>query len=131
RVLAARGRGPRALGLATVLLMAALLVQRGYLPRVAAWASADLGALRGTEQEAQYLERFGGYANDRGYSARANAEMSGYIRTHTTPDERIFLFGINGAGVYFLADRLTAHRFLRVNFFVGTEFPDEECPLSP
>ena len=125
-----QGRGPRLLALATVLLMAALLVQRGYLPRVAAWASADLGALRGTEQEAQYLERFGGYANDRGYSARANAELAGYIRTHTTPDERIFLFGINGAGVYFLADRLTAHRFLRVNFFVGTEFPDEEFRLA-
>ena len=60
----------------------------------------------------------------RGYSARANAEVADYIRQHTQPDDRIFLFGINGAGVYFLADRLTAHRFLRVNFFATTEFPN-------
>jgi len=26
--------------------------------------------------------------------------------------------------VYFAADRLTAHRFLRANFFVATDFPD-------
>jgi hypothetical protein len=26
--------------------------------------------------------------------------------------------------VYFLSDRLTAHRFLRVNFFVPSEFPN-------
>jgi hypothetical protein len=30
---------------------------------------------------------------------------------------------VNGAGVYFLADRLTAHRFLRVNFFYPAGFP--------
>jgi len=45
-------------------------------------------------------------------------------------DERIFLFGINGASVYYLADRLPAHRFLRVNFFVPSTFPDPAFSLE-
>ena len=77
-----------------------------------------------------YLERFGGYATNRGYSARANLELAEYISNHTSPDDRVFLFGINGAGVYFTSDRLTAHRFLRVNFFVPTTFPDPEFELD-
>ena len=51
------------------------------------------------------------------------------MRAHTEPDERVYLFGINGAGVYFLSDRLTAHRFLRVNFFVPDDFPDPAFTL--
>jgi len=120
----------RMVALATIAVMALLLVQRGYGPRVFGWARADLDALRGREDRNTYFERFGGYGNNRGYSARANAELADYVRAHTTPEERIFLFGINGAGVYFLADRLTAHRFLRVNFFVATGFPDEDFRLE-
>jgi 4-amino-4-deoxy-L-arabinose transferase-like glycosyltransferase len=115
----------------TVVLMAVLLVTRNYPARVLHYARADLAALRSHISEADYQERyFGGYANRRGYSARANAELAGYIQDHTRPDDRIFLFGINGAGVYFLADRLTAHRFLRVNFFIQTTFPDPAFRLE-
>jgi len=32
--------------------------------------------------------------------------------------------------VYFLSDRLTAHRFLRVNFFVPSEFPNPDFTLE-
>jgi hypothetical protein len=53
------------------------------------------------------------------------------VRGRTTADEQVFLFGINGAGVYFLSDRLSAHRFLRVNFFVATDFPDPQFRLEP
>ncbi len=111
--------------------MAVLLVQRSYAEKVLGWARADLDVLRGRSGQAAYLERFGGYANDRGYSARANAELAAYVHGRTGWDDRIFLFGINGAGVYFAADRLTAHRFLRVNFFVETEFPDPRFRLGP
>jgi hypothetical protein len=114
----------RYLGVATAAVMAILLVQRSYASKVFGSALDDLERLRGQSNETAYLERFGGYGNNRGYSARANAELADYVRAHTTPDERIFLFGINGAGVYFASDRLTAHRFLRVNFFVATDFPD-------
>src|SRR3954467_1852046 len=114
----------------TLVLMAFLLVHRGYISRVGAWAAADLAMLRGQIDSTAYLERFGRYNGNSGYSARANAELAAYVRAHTQPDDRIFLFGINGAGVYFAADRLTAHRFLRANFFVGMNFPDPDFRLE-
>ena len=63
--------------------MVVLLVQRGYPARIPEHALADFAVLRGSMDRAAYLERFGGYANDRGYSARANAELAAYVRAHT------------------------------------------------
>jgi len=127
---AGRSTGRRALSVATAALMLIFLVQRHYVTRVYEFVDADLAVMRGTVDHSAYLDRFGGYANDRGYSARANEELASYVRQHTTLDDRIFLFGINGAGVYFLSDRLTAHRFLRVNFFVPSEFPNADFTLD-
>ena len=107
-----------------------LLVQRNYSGPRDALGGADFAQLRGRGDSNAYLERFGGYATNRGYSARANLELADTSAHHTPPDDRIFLFGINGAGVYFTSDRLTAHRFLRVNFFVPTTFPDPEFELD-
>jgi hypothetical protein len=104
--------------------------RRHYLSRVVGSAAQDLDALLGRISRQAYLDDFGGYENGRGYSARANQELADYVRARTHPDDRIFLFGINGAGVYFLADRLPAHRFLRVNFFVETYFPNPEFRLA-
>ena len=115
----------RVVGAATAVLMLVLLVRYGYVARVVSWTRTDVAALRGELPASDYLERFGGYGDkSRGYSARANAEVAEYVRQHTQPDDRVFLFGINGAGLYFLADRLPAHRFLRANFFATTEFPN-------
>jgi hypothetical protein len=126
-----RGSGVRRFVAAvTGLAMITVLAQRNYLTNVMDSARADFSVLRGELESTSYLERFGGFANGRGYSARANAELASYVREHTQPDERIFLFGISGAGVYFASDRLTAHRFLRVNFFVGTDFPDPRFRLT-
>jgi hypothetical protein len=111
-------------------LMLLVLLQRHYPAKVYDWARADFDVMRGRISSTTYLERFGGYANSRGYSARANDELASYVRTHSAFDDRIFLFGINGAGVYFLSDRLPAQRFLRVNFFVPSEFPDPEFTLN-
>jgi len=110
--------------------MIGMLAVRQYPARVFTWAQADLGLLRGATDRAAYLERFGGYDNQRGFSARANDELARYVREHTAPDDRVFLFGISGAGVYFGADRLPAHRFLRVNFFANTDFPDPSFRLE-
>jgi hypothetical protein len=126
-------RGPfarQAVSMGTAALMLFVLWDRHYPAKVYEWAQADLDVMRGRIDRPTYLDRFGGYANDRGYSARANDELATYVRDHTTPDDRIFLFGINGAGVYFLSDRLTAHRFLRVNFFVASEFPNPAFTLD-
>jgi hypothetical protein len=118
------GRGRALLASAVGVAMIALLVQRSYVPRVLSSTASDMAALHGRVDRNSYLEEFGGYGNGRGYSARANEELAEYVRAHTAPDDRIYLFGINGAGVYFAADRLTAHRFLRANDFVDTAFPD-------
>ena len=120
----------RLIGVSTGALMLLVLLQRHYPAKVLGSARMDFDALTGRSSPASYLDQFGGYANRRGYSARANAELADYVREHTAPDDRVFLFGINGAGVYFNADRLTAHRFLRVNFFVPTEFPDPRFQLE-
>jgi hypothetical protein len=126
-----RSRARQALAAGTLVLMIVLLVHRDYAGRVFSWAHLDFDRLRGRSDSSAYLEEFGGYANGRGYSARANAELATYVRDHTSPDDRIFLFGISGAGVYFASERLTAHRFLRVNFFVDIDFPDPAFRLEP
>jgi hypothetical protein len=126
-------RGPivrRSVGVTTAALMGLVLLQRHYPAKVIGWAQADFDVLRGRLDRTAYLERFGGYGNDRGYSARANDELAAYVRAHTEFDDRVFLFGINGAGVYFLSDRLSAQRFLRVNFFVPSDFPDSRFQLE-
>jgi hypothetical protein len=125
-----RSRVRKGLAAVVAVLMVVLLVQRGYAARILDTLQADVAVLRGSMDRTAYLERFGGYANSRGYSGRSNAELAAYVREHTSPDDRVYLFGINGAEVYFAADRLTAHRFLRVNFFVDTEFPDPQFRLD-
>jgi 4-amino-4-deoxy-L-arabinose transferase-like glycosyltransferase len=132
-LLTAAARESRLRGLiagATGLLMAIVLLQRHYPAKVLDSASADFDLLRGRLDRTAYLDQFGGYGNRRGYSARANEELATYVRAHTAPEDRIYLLGINGAGIYFAADRLTAHRFLRVNFFVPAEFPDPAFRLQ-
>ncbi|MEO8484452.1 MAG: glycosyltransferase family 39 protein, partial [Acidobacteriota bacterium] len=120
----------RAARAVTAMLMVALLWRRGFVPRIVTSARADAAVLSGRIDRTSYLDRFGGYANGRGYSARANAELADYIGAHTAVDDTIYLFGINGAGIYFQSDRLTAHRFLRVNFFFPSDFPDPRFRLG-
>jgi hypothetical protein len=115
---------------AAALLMLLLLVQRDYPGRVWRVAAADVAAMRGYTERRAHLERFGEYANRRGYSARANDELVSYLSSRTGRDDRIYVFGINAAGVYFEADRLAAHRFLRVNFFVPGELPHPDFRLD-
>jgi hypothetical protein len=117
-----RRPGMRAAACVAAGLALLLLVRRDLPARVAAAVTADMAAMTGTMERGEYLRRFGGYANSRGYSALANEELAAYVRARTDPDESIFLFGINGAGVYYAADRRVAQRFLRVNFYVPSRF---------
>lgn len=128
---AARQSKARRIGAAgTLLVMLGLLVAHHYPTRVLGSAWADLDALLGRSTREAYLDSFGGYGNSRGFSARANEALAAYVRSRTTFDDRIFLFGISGAGVYFGSDRLTAQRFLRVNDFFPDSFPDPEFTLG-
>ena len=127
----ARGNRPshRFAAWAAAALMLVLLLTRAYPARVLSVAAADLNELLGRTDHSAYLERFGGYANGRGYSARANGELVSYIRARTGRHDRIFVFGINGAEVYFSADRLVGQRFLRSNYFLLVDYPDPRFKL--
>lgn len=132
-LLAGAWRGPlfhRSAAWAAAALMLALLVTRDYPGRVMSSVKADVDEELGRADHVAYLERFGGYANDRGYSARANEELEAFIRARTTRDDRIFLFGINGAGLHFATDRLVAQRFLRANYFMLVDYPDPRFTLA-
>ena len=119
----------RGLASLAALLMVALLVTRGYPARVWSWSKTDVDALVGRLDRVSHLERFGGYANARGYSARANDELVTYLRARTGLDDAIYLFGINGVEVYFSADRRVAQRFLRTNYFLLIDYPDPRFTL--
>jgi hypothetical protein len=113
----------KALALTAAIVVAGLLARKNFPSKVYEIASADVAALTGHADRVTYLDRFGGYATGRGYSARANDELAGYIRTRTTSGDLIYQFGINSAGLYFASDRRQAQRFLRVNEFVPAVFP--------
>jgi hypothetical protein len=108
----------------------ALLVVRHYPVRVVGFPKGDLDYLMGRIDRQTYLERFGGYGNDRGYSARANGELDRYIGARTRPDDRIYIFGISGTETYFAADRLVAQPLLRVNYFIPGLYPDPRFRLA-
>jgi 4-amino-4-deoxy-L-arabinose transferase-like glycosyltransferase len=120
--LARRDVLPRAAAIVAVLGIVLVLWQRHYVARVFEYVDLDRAALAGTIDRAAYLEHFGGYANDRGYSARAQDEVARYIVAHTTRDDVIYQFGINDAGLCFSTDRMPAQRFLRSDLFVRGAF---------
>ena len=101
----------RLLNAAVVVLAGIVAVHSHYPDRLVRYTAADIAQLRGTEPRPAYLEMFGGYANGRGYSARANDELASYLRAHSGDDDRIYVFGMAPA-VYFGARRLPANRFV-------------------
>jgi hypothetical protein len=101
----------RLLNAAVVVLAGIVAVKSHYPDRLVRYTRADVAQLRGTEARASYLEMFGGYGNRHGYSARANEELTTYVRAHSTPDDRVYIFGMAPA-VYFDAARLPANRFI-------------------
>lgn len=117
-----RGIAHRSAAIMVVVIGAWLLFTGGYAARISHSIAADLEQMRGTGDRNAYLGRFGGYANGRGYSARANEELTAYVRERTRPDDRLYFFGINCSAIYFSTDRLMANRFLRVNVFVPSTF---------
>jgi hypothetical protein len=111
------------------LMMAYLLLHKNYAGKVYESLQADVRYVMHRIDPAEYLDRFGGYGNGRGYSARANAEVAEYVRARTKPDDLIYEFGLQSE-IYFDADRLPAHRFLRVNEFVPSTFPHPDFQID-
>jgi hypothetical protein len=118
--------GHRLAAAVAIAVMVVFMGQRHYVSRIAEATRADLDALAGRGDRGGYLDRFGKYANGRGYSARANDELFAYVREHTSRDDLIYQFGISGAGVYFATDRLPAQRFLRVTAFLPSTLAEPD-----
>jgi hypothetical protein len=120
--------------LAAVLLIGAWRVQKvGVIERVSTAMAADLGQWRAapTDRDArlQYLGRFGSYAAGRGFSARANAELTDYLAAHYPNGERVYIFGM-APGVYFTSRLLPAQRFLWIGPAASNLLPNPSFTLD-
>ncbi len=76
-----------------------------------------------------YLEGFGSYSAGRGFSARANTELSTWLDAHSDPTDRIYIFGM-APGVYFTSHRLPAQRFLWIGPSASNLLPRPDFTLE-
>lgn len=104
-------RGRRAVAAVLVLgVMAAMLVRSGSVARAISVTTWDVERLSGQLDRQEFLQRFRSRYTE-SFSAADNAQLADYIRSHSEPQDRIFVFGMS-AGTYFLSGRLPASRFL-------------------
>jgi hypothetical protein len=124
----------RNVALAAVLLIGVWRVQKvGVIERVSTAMTADLGQWHAAPDDRQarlqYLGRFGSYASGRGFSARANAELTDYLAAHPPNGERIYIFGM-APGVYFTSRLLPAQRFLWIGPAASNLLPNPSFTLD-
>jgi 4-amino-4-deoxy-L-arabinose transferase-like glycosyltransferase len=128
----------RLIALGAVLLIGAWRVQKvGVFERVSTAMTADLGQWRAAPDDRQarlqYLGRFGSYAAGRGFSARANAELTEYLAaaypSNPSNGQRIYIFGM-APGVYFTSRLLPAQRFLWIGPAASNLLPDPSFTLD-
>jgi hypothetical protein len=143
----------RHVALAAVLLIGAWRVQKaGVIERVSTAMTADLEQWRWRDApdgqrlaRDSYLGRFGSYASGRGFSARANAELTEYLLANrylltnfpsgdghgaNHPNgQRIYIFGM-APGVYFTSGLMPAQRFLWIGPAASNLLPDPSFSLD-
>jgi hypothetical protein len=107
-----RPRWRIAAGVAVIVVSAAMIVRSGSFERAVTMTSWDAKYLFGRIDREAYLQMFRS-RDGRAFSSADNARVAEYVRAHTEPGERIFVFGMT-AGTYFLSGRLPASRFLFV-----------------
>jgi hypothetical protein len=105
-------RGARRLAaLAAIACLTWLMLSRsGTVRKAVSMTTWDAQHLFGRIDREAYLQRFQSRSS-RAFSAMYNERLADYIRAHTAPDERIFVFGMS-AGTYFSSRRLPASKFL-------------------
>ena len=112
-VVAGAVRGAFASGRARVLLTAAtglvvVAVWRvNQFPKLVEQTIFDARFAVGRIPNEVYLDR---YSDQRKYSALAATELAGVMRQHSTPEDRVYVFGFTGAA-YVYAERASASRF--------------------
>ena len=90
-----------------------MLFRSGSVQRAAGQTAWDTRHLLGQLERRDYLELFQSRTVPRPFSAADNERLAEYLRSHTTPDERIFIFGMT-ASAYFQSGRMPASRFVFV-----------------
>ncbi len=103
------GRSARYAAAATVLVVAAAVwrIVDSQLPKLVEQTLFDARHASGQIARDAYLARFD---DDRKYSALASARLGAFLRSQTTPQDRVFVFGFT-CGAYVAADRVSASRF--------------------
>jgi 4-amino-4-deoxy-L-arabinose transferase-like glycosyltransferase len=92
-----------------VVLLAIAIVRVSQFDKLAENAWFDVQHARGVVSRTEYLARFGGRSTDK-YSALAVRDLGDYLKAHTAPSDRVFIFGFSG-GAYVRAGRVSASRF--------------------
>jgi Dolichyl-phosphate-mannose-protein mannosyltransferase len=104
----------RQVGATSRLALAAALVvgvvRIANFDKVIDYTAHDLRFWGGRLSAEQYLARFGERASGEKYSALANRELAGWLRTHVPPGERALVFGFS-PGALVQANRQSASRF--------------------
>ncbi len=112
QTLGSRQRWRVVTGVLLIGLSGAMIVRSGSLNRAVSITRWDARHLFGQTGREEYLGRFRS-KDGLAFSAADNARLAEYIRAHTDPRDRIFVFGMTG-GTYFSSGRLPASRFLFV-----------------
>ncbi len=101
-----------AVGVVVLCAGGAMAVRSGSVNRAISMTGWDARYLAGRTSRQEYLRRFQS-RDSQAFSAADNAQLADYIRTHSGPQDRIFVFGMTG-GTYFSSQRLPASRYLFV-----------------
>jgi 4-amino-4-deoxy-L-arabinose transferase-like glycosyltransferase len=110
RIAGLQGRARIVSGLLVLALAGVMLVRSGSWNRAVSATLWDARHLFGQTERQEYLYPFRSRATQ-AFSAADNERLADYVRTHTEPHERIFVFGMT-ASAYFSSGRLPASRFL-------------------
>lgn len=110
QTIGAPARSRRVAGVVLLALAGVLAVRAGSVRRAMNSTSWDARHLFGQIGREAYLDRFRSRSTQ-AFSAAENERLAAYVQAHTTPDEKIFVFGMT-AGTYFMSGRLPASRFL-------------------
>jgi hypothetical protein len=104
---AAIGRGARYAAIAAAIVVAVAVWRVNQFPKLLEQTVFDARRAFGRLARDEYLAR---YDDDRKYSALAAVELGEYLRAHSAPSDRVYVFGFTCAA-YTEANRASASRF--------------------